>query len=907
MQPGTTFGAYEILSKLGAGGMGEVYRARDTRLDREVALKILPEAVARDPDRIARFSREARTLAALNHPHIAQLHGVEEAGDVRALVMELVEGEDLSTLIVSGAGNRETGTGLPIDEALAIAKQIAEALEAAHDAGIIHRDLKPANIKVRPDGTVKVLDFGLAKALEPAVAAAGDQLLSPTITSPAQMTHAGMILGTAAYMSPEQARGRVLDRRTDVWAFGCVLFEMLTASRAFSGEDVTETLAAIMKSDPPMARLPADTPVEIRRLLTRCLQKDRRLRLQHIGDARLELEDAAHPTTLATSTVAVRPGWRLWLGVAAIALAAVGAGIGISEWRHSRAMVAPLQFAIAPPPQLTFATQPGGGTGVAPQFAVSPDGSSVVFVAATEKGFQLWHRSLSSVDARLLPGSDGAAFPFWSPDSQSVGFFADGKLKRIPIEGGPPSVVCDAAQGRGGTWNSNDVIVFSPTTTGPLQRVTAAGGVPQDISALDLEYGETSHRFPSFLPDGTHFLYAATVGTCCPSAKPARTKIGVLDSMATETLTSVESSVAYGAGHLLYADPPSGTLMAQPFDAANRKLLGEPFAVADGIASEGSRYASFSVSSNGLLVYGRGARRVVSRLTWFDRSSRQLGTVGDPGIIQNMSLAADDRHVAVARIEPKNGNRDIFVIDAATNAENRISFDTSEDDSPTWAPDGRQVLFVGQRADAWAVISKATVAATKEQVLFEHKGLFRDNLNVNDVSADGKLVLLQFGRTTVGQSDLWVLRAGTTTLEPYSQSIAFEGDAAFSPDGKWVAYQSSDVGQRANVYVQPYPATGSKSQISRDVGFKPLWRSDGKELFFLNDDGLMAAPMANGFLAGPARPMFGVRMLGRGGNAGRQYGVTRDGQRFLVNLPSQESASQALTVTTNWLAAVRKN
>jgi len=902
LSPGTTLGNFEIIAPIGAGGMGEVYRARDRRLDRDVALKILPEAVARDPDRTARFAREARTLAALNHPHIAQLHGLEEAGEICALVMELVEGEDLSQLIARGP--------LPLDDALPIARQIADALEAAHDAGIIHRDLKPANIKVRPDGTVKVLDFGLAKALEPAIAASGDQLASPTITTPAQMTHAGTILGTAAYMSPEQARGRVVDRRTDVWAFGCVLFEMLTGSRAFSGEDVTETLAAIMKSDPPMARLPADTPAEIRRLITRCLQKDRRLRLQHIGDARLELEDAAHPMSPpATSAMTARPGWRLRLGVAAIALAAVGAGIGLSEWRHSRATDTPLQFAIAPPPQMTFATLPGGGTGVAPQFAISPDGSALVFVAATEKGVQLWHRSLSALDARLLPGSDGAAFPFWSPDSQSVGFFANGKLKRIRIGGGPPAIVCDAAQGRGGTWNSNNVIVFSPTTTGPLQRVTATGGVAQDISALDLEYGETSHRFPSFLPDGTHFLYAATVGTCCPSAKPARIKIGVLDSMATETLTTIESSVAFGGGHLFFAEPSSGTLMARPFDATNRRFLGEPFAVADGLASEGSRYASFSLSSNGRLVLGRGARRIVSRLTWFDRSGRQVGTGGDPGIIQNMSLAADDTHVAVARIDPQNANRDIWVIDTATNAENRISFDTAEDDSPAWTPGGQQVLFVGQRADSWAVISKATAAATKEQVLFAHKGLFRDSLYVNDISADGKLVMLQFGRTTLGQSDLWVLRMGATTPEPYSQNLAFELDAAFSPDGKWVAYQSSDVGQRANVYVQPYPATGAAFQVSRDVGFKPLWRRDGKELFFLNDQGLVAAPIeaASGFKSGAARLLFAVSLRASGGNAGRQYGVTRDGQRFLVNLPQQESGPQELTVTTNWLAAARKN
>jgi Tol biopolymer transport system component/tRNA A-37 threonylcarbamoyl transferase component Bud32 len=895
LMPGMTLGNFEIIAPLGAGGMGEVYRARDTRLDREVALKILPDAVARDPDRTARFAREARTLAALNHPHIAQLHGLEEAGDVRALVMELVEGEDLSQLIARGP--------LPLDDALPIARQIADALEAAHDAGIIHRDLKPANIKVRPDGTVKVLDFGLAKALEPAVAAAGDQFASPTITSPAQMTHAGMILGTAAYMSPEQARGRVLDRRTDVWAFGCVLFEMLTGVRAFSGDDVTETLATIMKSDPPTARLPADTPVEIRRLLTRCLQKDRRLRLQHIGDARLELEDAAHPTSASpTAAVPRGPGWRLWLGGAATALAALGAGIGLSEWRRAREPVTPMQFAIASPPQTTFATPPGGGTGVAPQFAISPDGSAVVFVADNGKGSQLWHRPLNTVDARILPGTDGAAFPFWSPDSQSVGFFADSKLKRIRVESGPPSVVCDAPQGRGGTWNANNVIVFSPSATSALQRVTAIGGIPQDVSTLDAEYGETSHRFPFFLPDGTHFMYTASVGTCCPAARSARIKIGVLDATTTETLTNMESSVAYASGHLLFADPTSGTLMARPFDATSRKFAGEPFAVAGGLASEGSRYASFSVSSNGLLVHGSGARRIQSQLTWLDRAGRQQGTVGDVGVIMNMALAPDDTRAAVARIDPQTGNRDIWVVDSTTNAESRVSFDAGEDDAPVWAVGGQQVLFVGQRPDSWSIISKATVAATKEQVLFTHKGLFRDNLNVNDVSADGALILLQL-RGSLEAADLWMLRSGTTTPEPYSQSKAFKIDAAFSPDGKWVAYQSNEVGQRPNVYVQPYPATGGVFQVSRDFGYKPLWRHDGKELFFLNDQGLMAVPIdiATGFHAGAPRLLFQVALLGRGANAGRQYGVTRDGQRFLMNVPQQESKPQALTVTTNWL------
>ena len=901
LSPGMTLGNFEIIAPLGAGGMGEVYRARDTRLDREVALKILPEAVARDPDRIARFAREARTLAALNHPHIAQLHGLEEAGEMRALVMELVEGEDLSQLIVRGP--------LALDEALPIARQIADALEAAHDAGIIHRDLKPANIKVRQDGTVKVLDFGLAKALEPASAAAGDQLASPTITTPAQMTHAGMILGTAAYMSPEQARGRVVDRRTDVWAFGCVLFEMLAGIRAFSGDDVTETLASIMKSDPPMARLPAQTPVEIRRLLTRCLQKDRRLRLQHIGDARLELDDAAHPTSASVIATTTRPpGWRLWLGVTAVALAALGAGLGLAQWRRARETVTSLQFAIVPPPQGTLATPAGTGTGVAPQFAISPDGSSMVFVATSEKGIQLWHRWLGAVDAHVLPGTEDATFPFWSPDSRSIGFFADAKLKRIRVDGGPAVVVCDAELGRGGTWNRDNVIVFAPASAGALQRVSADGGMPQDVSTIDSEYDETSHRFPFFLPDGKHFLYTASAGSCCPPLKPARIKVGVLDGGDSETIAQLESSVTFADGHLLFAEASSGTLMARRFNDLTRQFVGDAFAVASGIATEGSRYASVSASSNGILIYALGQSQLMSRLTWFDRSGRQLGTAAEPGVTLQVSLASDDRHAAVASVDPKNGNRDIWVLDTARSTQSRTSFDAGLDDSPTWFPDRQHILFVGQRRGFWAIFQKAIAAATNEEAILTHEGGQRRGLRVNDISADGTLILFQRAPPDQPrQTDLWILRKGEKTPAPYLQTNAVESEATFSPDGKWIAYQSNNPGLPPQVMVGAYPTAGGLFQISRRAGFQPLWRSDGKELFFLTNEGVMAVAIdtSSGFRHGSPQPLFSVTEYGRG-NAGRNYGVTRDGQRFLINAPPQQITGQALTVTTHWLAAARK-
>ena len=533
LTPGTHLGPYEVVLLLGAGGMGEVYRARDTALNRDVALKVLPDALASDADRLARFTREAQTLAALNHPNIAHIHGLESSGGVRALVMELVEGEDLSQRIARGP--------IAAGEALPIARQIAEALEAAHEQGIIHRDLKPANIKVRPDGVVKVLDFGLAKAIEPVGPAAAHVALSPTITSPA-MTQAGMILGTAAYMSPEQARGKAVDKRADIWAFGVVLFEMLTGRRAFRGDDVSETLAAVIMQEPDWRALPEAAPPSLRGLLARCLKKDPKARLRDIGDARLQIEELLTGVPAdagARSVPAAVPRWRRLVPWAAAGVVALGSMlIGAAVARRSAGDVmstaVPVTFAIAPPENTSFGGPAGGGTGTATQVAVSPDGRSIAFVAGAQSAYQIYLRPVASLAARPIPGTDGGMFPFWSPDGRFIGFFAGGKLKRAPIDGGLPVVLCDAPFGRGGSWSRDNVILFAPgfavgeiadaSGRENLWRVSSAGGAPAVVTRIDPANADARHRWPHFLPDGRHFLYTESLAPPAPvrSRRPSR-------------------------------------------------------------------------------------------------------------------------------------------------------------------------------------------------------------------------------------------------------------------------------------------------------------------------------------------------------------------------------------------------
>ena len=563
LTPGTRLGVYEVTALVGEGGMGQVYRATDTRLKRQVAIKILPPSVAADHDRLARFQREAEMLASLNHPNIAGIYGLEESGGATALVMELVEGDDLSQRIARGA--------IPLDEALPIAKQIAEALEAAHEQGIIHRDLKPANIKVRADGTVKVLDFGLAKAVEPVAPMSSSQSMSPTITTPA-MTELGVILGTAAYMSPEQARGKAADRRTDIWAFGCMLFEMLTGRRAFDGEGVTDTLARILEREPDWTAIPPNTPASIRALLQRCLRKDPQKRLRDIADARLDIEDGDPVRTSNSPDARVHDGSSaprrrrdrlVWITAAFLVGSVLAAG-SLAVWQRRTAATVgdSVEFEIGPAPGSQFPRP-------IPDFVVAPDGSHLAMVALTETGLALWVKRMDSSEYRPLPGTQGAVHPFWSPDSRQIGFFAESKLKTVGLTGDAPFEVGEATSGfyggGGGAWNQDGVILLK-SRAGPLQKVSATGGTPTTVTTL--KGAETEHLWPSFLPDGQHFLFLA-VGPGLPQLH-----VGSLTSMDPTPVGTIRSSAVYSAGHLLFVQ---GGLMAQPFDLRSRQLTGEPY------------------------------------------------------------------------------------------------------------------------------------------------------------------------------------------------------------------------------------------------------------------------------------------------------------------------------------------
>ncbi|OLD23073.1 MAG: hypothetical protein AUI91_00260 [Acidobacteria bacterium 13_1_40CM_3_56_11] len=616
---GTHLGSVQITALLGRGGMGEVYRARDTKLKRDVAIKILPEEFSRDPDRVGRFQREAEVLASLNHPHIAAIYSLEEADGSRFLVLELVEGLTLADRLKRGQ--------LPIEEALTISKRICEAIEAAHEKGIIHRDLKPANIKVTPDSIVKVLDFGLAKVRE-AEAQASDLSNSPTLMT--ARSAPGIILGTAAYMSPEQAKGQEANRTSDVWAFGCVLYEMLTGRPPFEGDTVSELVPGILKADPDWSRLPAETPENIRRLLRRCLHKDRRLRLQHIGDARVEIEEPQPQAAAVAPPVVPRRRERVWI-TAFVVATVLAVAMGIREFRGSPP-VAEVRLEISTPPTADPAS-----------IAISPDGQKIVFVATSEGQSKLWVRPLDSVSGRALAGTDGASLPFWSPDSQSVGFFAEGKMKRIEVDRGAVQILADAPGGRGGAWNRDGTIIFYPNTTqSPIFRISATGGTASTVTRLE-NMKETNHRFPQFLPDGHHFLYYAQ-GT----AESHGIYAGDLDGSRSQRLLDVDSAPIYeSSGHLFFVR--QGTLFAQEFDMTRLEVKGNPFSIAERIAtrSEAQGSAAVSASSVGPIIYRTASTGGRRQFLWLDRSGKEIGSAGDPLGANSLSLSRDGRRVAL--------------------------------------------------------------------------------------------------------------------------------------------------------------------------------------------------------------------------------------------------------------------
>ncbi len=892
---GSRLGSFEILAGIGAGGMGEVYRARDAKLGRDVALKVLPEAFARDAERMARFQREAKVLASLNHPNIASIYGLEDSGATHALVMELVEGPTLADRIKAGP--------IPIDETLRIAKQITEALEYAHERGIVHRDLKPANVKVTNDDAVKVLDFGLAKAIE-GDAASIDISTSPTMSRMA--TLAGVLLGTAAYMSPEQAKGKPVDRRADIWAFGCVLYEMLTGKQTFTGETVTDTLAAVIRAEPDWSQLPAATPIRVRVLLQRCLQKDPKQRLRDIGDARISLEEVlsgAPDPALASGTAAVMPLWRRaipWalLGAAVIALAIVA----WAPWRETTTIARPelSRFQIPLPEQARF-------NGI---FALSPDGRQLAFAAAGNDGVQrLWIRPIDSLEARPLPGSESSTIPpfFWSPDSRFIAFQSSGKVQKIDVTGGPAQPLCDVRGNEvGGSWNGDGVIIFSQAP-GTIMKVSAEGGPATPVTALDVSRGEVSQVFPAFLPDGRHFLYTRLAAT------PANTGVylGSLDSkpedqpntrlLPDDAMPVYVPSSDSAPGYLLFVR--NSVLLAQSFDERRLALSGEPHVVADRVGSEGG-FGYISASRTGTLIYRSGGQEQNSQLEWFNRQGGVVSSVGQPGAYITAVLSPDATRVAISQFGEHPIS--IWLLDLLRGTSTRFTF--GEDANfPVWSPDGSSIAF----SSRGSLYRKLANGAKDEELLLQGG----QPAAVTSWSRDGRFLLYSIVDPKT-KADLWVLPlAGDRKPVPFLRTDFNEQDGRFSPDGHYVTYVSDESG-RQEIYVREFsPASvgdgaggGGKWLISGSGGTEPRWRGDGKELYFRGADGkLMAVEVTTQpvFQAGAAKALFQAPLAG--GPVGLpQWDVTSDGKRFLFPAPAEQTASVPFTVVLNWQAGLKK-
>jgi len=901
---GRQIGPYEIVSAIGAGGMGEVYRARDTRLKRDVALKILPESFASDLDRLARFQREAEVLASLNHPHIAGIYGIEESNGTRALVMELVEGEDLSERIARGP--------IPLDDALPIAKQIAEALEAAHEQGIIHRDLKPANIKLRPDGTVKVLDFGLAKLAETSAPGSNPSMsLSPTITSPALMTGVGVLLGTAAYMAPQQAKGRAADKRNDIWAFGCVLFEMLAGKRAFEAEDVSDTLALVLKGEPHWNALPADLPRPITTLIRACLEKDSRKRIADIAGALFVLEHQSDLTervdaSVASSTPVSSSARQRSALVTVVAL--IAAIAGASMWYAMRpAAPAVTRFFVTPPDDTTFVT---GGRPAA-SAAISPDGRTLAFTAKNVDGkVTLWTRPIDALVAQPLPSTDDAQFPFWSPDSKFIAYATNDKLMKIPAAGGPPQTICAASLVRGGSWGSAGEIVYG-SSAGPLLRVPSAGGAPSALTRVT--GGQLNHRFPSYLPDGHHVIYYSQ-----GSGDAAGLYVVSVDTGETQRLGAADSGALYDSqsGYLLFVN--QGSLLAQHFDAKQLRLTDAPFPVAERVESGVfTGVTAFSLSSTGTLTYAIGSPSASGAdLSWFDRRGKMVGTVGATGSYVGVDLSRDGNLVAVHRHDGTGG--DIWVADTSRGTLSRLTFDPTQDyASPVWSPDQRRVAFgINGRGNKKGVLVTSSTGAGVQQVLVDDAGL---DLQPTDWTPDGRSLIFTRSDPKT-RADIWLLPLdGGRKPTPLITTPFAESNGQVSPDGKWLAYTSDETGQQ-EIYVRPFPTGDGKWQISnggKDVGgTAPRWRGDGRELFYLDTQTparLMAASIkATGSELEVGNPsvLFEsgyVPLNSHGGQPNHRFAVSRDGQRFLIPTVvsvTRRSASP-IAVVLNWAQGIQ--
>lgn len=910
--PGVRIGPFEVTGQIGAGGMGEVYKAIDSNLKRAVAIKVLPTMVAADAERLARFQREAEVLAALNHPNIGAIYGLERAGasaDSRpaavAIVMELVEGPTLADRIAEGP--------IPVDEALPIARQIAEALEAAHNQGIIHRDLKPANIKVRADGVVKVLDFGLAKALEPSQVSSAEAMNSPTITTPA-MTQAGMILGTAAYMSPEQARGRIVDRRSDLWGFGAVLFETLVGRRAFRGDNLTDTLAAVVCNEPAWTELPRDTPPAIRRLLRRCLEKDRNRRLSDAADARLEIDDVLTPPADIGSfeTVASRAKNRWWSSAVAggfgLALGVAISLLGLGLWRR-----------VPPTAPLRLTAELGADVIIPAGFvdttSLSPDGTVVAFIAQ-KNGIgdrpQIYVRRLDQLQATPLPGTEDAASPFFSPDGEWIGFFAAGKLKKIALTGGAAIALCDAATGRGGAWSGDGTIVFqSNARDAALLRVSSAGGTPVPVSSL--AEGEVNQMWPQVLPGGQALLFTSV-------SAPFSTNL-VVQALLTGTRTVVQRGGYHGrylpSGHLVYVY--DGTLFAVPFDLDQLTATGPAVPALEGLASNrasGAAQFAVSASGSGTLMYLQGPISGSGEpIHWMDFTGTPTVLRATPATWMNFLFAPDGQRLALQQIN--EGQADIWVYEWARDALTRLTFDPASDQKPVWTPDGHRLAFTSfradkttsnlywQRADGTGDAQRLTKSPHFQQPTSWHpSGKFLafeefDSVSNISVSNTDVMILPMAGDEASG----WMPGTPTKFLStPFA-----EREPMFSPDGRWLAYSSNESG-RDEVYVRSFPGPGTKSQISTNGGTYPTWSRTKRELLYGLNGQIMVAPYkveGESFRAEKPRPWFEGRYVVRG--LTRMFDLHPDGTRVALQTVEQTRVKQVkLTFLFNFFDELRR-
>ena len=869
--------------------MGEVYRARDTKLEREVAIKVLPAGLAHDVERLARFEREAKLLASLNHPNIAHVYGFESAKladgtSAHFLAMELVEGEDLSERLKRGA--------IPMDDAIAIAKQIAEALEEAHEHGIVHRDLKPANVKLTPDGKAKVLDFGLAKAYtaESATGADADVSHSPTLARTG--TQAGVILGTAAYMSPEQARGKPVDKRADIWAFGVVLYEMLAGRRLFEGETVSDVLAGVLKTDIDLGKLPGSTPPAIRELLRRCLERNAKNRLHDIGDARLAIEDwlggRATNASASSSSAAAQPSrqratwWPWFFGIA------LG---GTALATLDRTLLAPAPAASALVETLRLEVLPPEGTFSSGPFDLASDSRSLVFVAAGSDGSKaLYVRALDGLEARKLPGTEGAMLPFFSPDGRSVGFFANAKLQRIDLAGGPPRELAAVSDPRGASWGSGGIIVFAPEGGGPLFRIPASGGEAVAVTRLDPARDETSHRWPQFLPDGRRFVFM--------SRKPSRPRlaleVGSLDGAERLRLAEADSGARYAAGKLFFQRQT--TLFAQRFDVAHGALLDEPRPIAEDawLNPDTDGLAAFAVAGDGRLAYRRGGI-LSGQLTWLGRDGKTLRTLGEPGILADVALSPDERRILVSGQTRGSGTAGVLLVDDANGIATSLNPRERDASIAIFSPDGSRVLFADDRKGPFDLFElKVSEPGKDVPVLTTPLWKYPESW-----SPDGRFVVYtEVDRANRG--NLWILpRTGDAKPFPFLATTAAESGARFSPDGRFLAYASDETG-REEVYVQPFPATGAKWQVSAAGGFEAAWRGDGRELFYVAPDALLAAvavaPSSSGLAFGVPRALFRIPLRHALGLSNRDYAVARDGQRFPVLASPGEAAASPIVL-----------